>query len=109
MKVLLDECVDQRFRKELIGVEVVTVQEAGWAGKKNGELLSLAANHYDVFITVDRNLYFQQNIPKVKIAVLVLIARSNRLADLKPLASDVLSSLATLNAGEIAFVPKRPS
>jgi uncharacterized protein DUF5615 len=108
MKVLLDECVDQRFRKELIGVEVVTVQEAGRAGKKNGELLSLAANHYDVFITADRNLYFQQNIPKLNIAVLVSIARSNRLADLKALSADVLSKLAILKPGEIAFAPKQP-
>jgi hypothetical protein len=86
MKILLDECVDQRFRKELLDHEVITVQEAGWAGKKNGELLALAATKHQVFITVDRNLYFQQNLPKLNIAVLILVARSNRLADLKPLA-----------------------
>jgi hypothetical protein len=109
VKILLDECIDQRFRKELLGHEVSTVQEAGWAGKKNGELLSLASNEYDVFLTVDRNLYFQQNIPKLKIAVLVLIARSNRLADLEPLAAEALSRLMMLKPGEIAFVPKQPS
>ena len=58
MKILLDECVDQRFRGDLFGHDVVTVQESGWAGKKNGELLALAAKTYQVFITVDRNLYF---------------------------------------------------
>ena len=93
MKILLDECVDQRFRKELRGHAVSTVQEAGWAGKKNGELLSLASSDYDVFLTVDRNLYFQQNLVKLKISVLVLIARSNRLADLKPLTDEVLREL----------------
>ena len=71
MKILLDECVDQRFRKDLVGHDVVTVQEAGWAGKKNGELLGLASESYDVFLTVDRNLYFQQNRSTITIAVLV--------------------------------------
>lgn len=107
MKILLDECVDQRFRKELHGHEVVTVQEAGWSGKKNGELLSLASSAYDAFITVDRNLYFQQNLPKLKIAVIMLVARSNRLADLKPLAGEVLRQLSTIGQGEISFVPKQ--
>jgi hypothetical protein len=105
MKILLDECVDQRFRKELPGHEVITVQEAGWAGKKNGELLALAATKYEVFITVDRYLYFQQNLPKINIAVLILAARSNRLADLKPLAVDVLGELPTMNPGDIRVVP----
>jgi hypothetical protein len=58
VRILLDECVDQRFRRDLVGHEVITVQEAGWAGKKNGDLLALAAKTYQVFITVDRNLYF---------------------------------------------------
>jgi len=83
VKILLDECVDQRFRRDLVGHEVITVQEAGWAGKKNGELLALAAKTYQVFITVDRNLYFQQNFSAFSIAVLVLSARTNRLGRLK--------------------------
>jgi predicted nuclease of predicted toxin-antitoxin system len=107
VKILLDECVDQRFRKELIGYDVATVQEAGWAGKKNGQLLALAAEKYQVFITVDRNLYFQQNLPKLTIAVLILVARSNRLADLKPLAVDVLKELPNLNSGDVCLVPKQ--
>jgi hypothetical protein len=57
----------------------------GWAGIKNGLLLTLAEKDFDVFITVDKNLSFQQNLPKFNIAVLVLHATSNRLADLKPL------------------------
>lgn len=107
MRILLDECVDQRFRNELIGHEVLTVQEAGWAGKKNGELLSLASQNYDVFITVDRNLYFQQNFSKLNLAVLVLVAPSNRLADLKHLGSKVLLELAIVQPGQISFIPKQ--
>jgi predicted nuclease of predicted toxin-antitoxin system len=99
VKILLDECVDQRFRRDLIGHEVITVREAGWAGKKNGELLALAATTYLVFITVDRNLYFQQNFSNFNIAVLILEARSNRLADLRPLAKDVFIGAVSVKAG----------
>ena len=71
---------------------------------KNGELLALAEQEFDVFITVDRNLSFQQNLPKFNIAVLVLQARSNRLADLKPLAPQVLSTLSSLTKGTAEVV-----
>jgi predicted nuclease of predicted toxin-antitoxin system len=109
VRILLDECVDQRFRRDLVGHEVITVQEAGWAGKKNGELLALAVKTYRVFITVDRNLYFQQNLSNFNIAVLVLEARTNRLADLRPLAKDVLSELSLLKPGQVSIVPKKSS
>ena len=109
MRILLDECVDQRFRRELVGHDVATVQEAGWAGKKNGELLALAAKAYQIFITVDRNLYFQQNFSSFNIAVLVLAARTNRLADLRPLAQDVLSELSVLKPGQVSLIPKKSS
>ena len=109
MRILLDECVDQRFRRDLVGHEVITVREAGWAGKKNGELLALAAKTYLVFITVDRNLYFQQNLSNFNIAVLILEARSNRLADPRPLAKDVLSELLVLKPGQVSIIPKKSS
>jgi hypothetical protein len=107
VRSLLDECVDQRFRRDLVGHEVITVQEADWAGKKNGELLALAAKTYQVFITVDRNLYFQQNLSAFNIAVLVLAARTNRLADLRPLAKDVLLELSILKPGQVSIIPKK--
>lgn len=104
MKILLDECVDQRFRKELPGHEVSTVREMGWAGKKNGELLTLATQFFHVFITVDRNLYFQQNLSKFNITVFILAAKSNRVSDLRPLASLVLEQLTKLNAAEVRVI-----
>jgi hypothetical protein len=64
VKLLLDECVDRRFAKELQGHFVKTVPQMGWATIKNGELLALAEKEFDVFITVDRNLSFQQNLSK---------------------------------------------
>ena len=76
----------------------------GWATIKNGELLALAEKEFDVFITVDRNLSFQQNLSKFGIAVLVLHAPSNRRADLKPLAPKILSLLPSLTMGKAAIV-----
>jgi hypothetical protein len=76
----------------------------GWAGVKNGQLLALAEAEFDVFITVDRNLSFQQNLSQFNIAVIVLQAPSNRLADLKPLAPEVLAILATATKGQATVV-----
>lgn len=104
MKLLLDECIDRRLTKVLEGHDVKTVPEMGWAGIKNGALLTLAESEFDVFITVDRNLSFQQNLPKFKIAVLVIHATSNRLADLKPLAPEILSTLPILTKGAVDHV-----
>jgi len=104
VKLLLDECIDRRFSRDLADHEVKTVPQMGWSGIKNGELLILAENEFDVFITVDRNLSFQQNLPKFNIAVLVLHASSNRLADLKPLAPKILSILPTLSKGEAKHI-----
>jgi hypothetical protein len=99
VKLLLDECLDRRLAKDLEGHDVRTVPQMGWAGIKNGELLTLAEHDFDVFITVDRNLSFQQKLPKFNIAVLVLYAPSNRLADLRVLAPKILSTLPTLKNG----------
>ena len=100
----MDECIDRRLAKDLAGHDVKTVPQMGWAGIKNGALLTLAENEFDVFITVDRNLSFQQNLPKFNIAVLVLHATSNRLADLKPLAPKILTTLPTLTKGDAQHV-----
>lgn len=104
MKLLLDECIDRKFAKEFADYEVKTVPQMGWAGIKNGQLLTLAEAEFDIFITVDRNLSFQQNLPQFDIAVIVLQAASNRLADLKPLVPNILASLATAAKGQATLV-----
>lgn len=104
MKILLDECLDRRLAKEIIGHEVQTVPQMKWAGVKNGELMRLAETEFDVFITVDRNLSFQQNLPKFNIAVLVLRARSNRLADLQPFAEKIIEILPRLEKGKAQVI-----
>lgn len=104
MKVLLDECVDQRLAREITGHEVVTVPDASWASSNNGDLLTLAQKNFDAFVTVDRNLAFQQYVPRFSIAVLVLRARTNRLSDLRPLIPRLLELLPTAKKGEITWV-----
>ena len=82
MKVLLDECVPKRLGRLLSEHDVVTTPQAGWAGNRNGELLQRASKGFDVFVTVDRNLAFQQNPSNLPLPVIVIHARSNKLKDL---------------------------
>ena len=93
MKILLDECVPTRLRRSLPQHDVVTAQEAGFAGVKNGELLRLAAADFDAFVTVDRNLAFQQNPDNLPIAVIVINSRSNKLKDIEPHVPVLLQTL----------------
>ena len=104
MKVLLDECVDWRLSRDIHGHEVKTARQMGWETIKNGELLTLASKEFDVFITVDRNLFFQQNFSSFRIAVIVLRAKSNRLADLRPLVPTLLTLIPVAEAGVATFV-----
>ncbi len=96
MKVLLDECIDKQLAKELPGHSVRTVPQEGWAGLKNGRLLSLAEKKFDVFITVDRNLSVQQDLSKYNVAILVLSAPTNRFEDLRKLVPKILAKVPIL-------------
>ena len=104
MKVLLDECVDSRLAEHLVGVEVVTVAARGWGGITNGKLLALAAPEFDAFVTVDRNLSFQQHLPKFDIAVILLTSKSNRVDDLVALVPKLLESLPTARKGGVTAI-----
>ena len=84
MRLLLDEGVPRRLGHELVGHEVATVQQRGWGGISNGELLALAAPEFDVFVTVDQGIPFQQNLASLDIAIVSMVARSNDIADLRP-------------------------
>lgn len=104
MKVLVDECVDWRLSREIVGHDVKTARQMGWSTIKNGELLALAAKEFDVFVTVDRNLSFQQNLPAFAIPVIVLRAKSNRLSELQPLVPELLASIPTAKRGVVTYV-----
>jgi len=101
MKVLLDESLPRPLKRELSGHEVMTVPEVGWAGKDNGELLQLASLEFDVFVTADQGLQYQQDLSGYDIAVVTLVARTNRLEDLKPIVPRLLEVLPALKAGEV--------
>ena len=75
MKVLLDECIDWRLARGIVGHDVKTAGQMDWTTVKNGELLTLASEHFDVFVTVDRNLIFQQHVVAFSVAVVVLQAK----------------------------------
>jgi predicted nuclease of predicted toxin-antitoxin system len=104
VRVFLDECVDWRFARDLTSHDVRSARQMGWTATKNGELLALAAAQFDVFVTVDRNLAFQQNVSSLPIAVIVIRATSNRLAALRTMVPDLLAAIASAKSGEVMLV-----
>jgi len=104
VRVLLDECVDWRLTRDIIGHDVRTARQMGWTAIKNGELLALASEHFDVFVTVDRNLSFQQNLDVFSIAVIVLRTKTNRLADIRRLVPKLLAAIDNAVPGAPKFV-----
>jgi predicted nuclease of predicted toxin-antitoxin system len=104
MRVLLDECVPKRLRTELTAHAVRTVAEMGWSGITNGELLQKAAAEFDCFLTVDRNLQFQQRIDALPLAVLVIRALDNRIETLRPRMADVREALMSIAAKELKVI-----
>ena len=104
MRILLDECVDHRLSEAIVGHHVEAVGGRGWSGTKNGDLLTLAAREYDVFVTTDRNLAFQQNAQQFDIGIIVLVAKSNRLDALQALVPELLRTLPFAKAGQVRNV-----
>nr|VFJ76270.1 MAG: hypothetical protein BECKFW1821C_GA0114237_11023 [Candidatus Kentron sp. FW] len=98
--VLLDECVDRKLASYIVGHNVQTAVKAGWASYENGELLRLAQRDFDVLITMDRNLVYQQSVAKFDIAVIVLSGKKfNRMRDLLPLVPDLLDAIQVIKPG----------
>lgn len=104
MRLLLDECAPRRLRRDFTGHTVSTVEEARLKGFKNGQLLRAAAGNFDVIITVDQNLTYQQNLSSFDISVLILVAKSNRYQDLKAIMPKALHSLREIKPDEIVGV-----
>ena len=105
MKVLIDECIPRKIKRSLPGHECQTVPEAGLAGKTNGELLSLAERHgFEVFLTVDKGIEYEQNPIGRSIAIIIVRAKSNRLADLLLHAAECVARISSLQRGQIARI-----
>jgi len=106
MKVLLDENIDKKL-KEILStseIECQTVKGAGYRGKKNGELLALADDVYDVFVTMDKSIRKQQNFVGLRIALLLIRAQSNRIKDVTPYLQEIIAALQSIKPGEFREV-----
>jgi hypothetical protein len=104
LKVLLDECVDARFAPHVTGFDTQTVLGKGWEGIANGKLLALAQAEFDVFVTVDKNLSFQQHLPKFSIAVILVHCKSNRVEDLVLLLPELLEAIPKAPMRQVSHV-----
>ena len=96
MRILLDESVPGRLGPLLAGHTAVSVQRKGWASNKNGKLLALAADEFDVLLTADKGMEYQQNMATLPVAILVVLARSNRIEDLALAVPSILAALAEI-------------
>jgi hypothetical protein len=102
MRILLDECVPRPLKRQLTQYEVKTVTEMGWAGTKNGQLLKkMQEAQFTILLTTDQNLRYQQNLEQAGVAIVVMVANSNRLPDLIPLIPQVCDALETIAPGQV--------
>ncbi len=104
MRVLLDECLPKFLKQEFQKHKVSTVPDMGWAGKTNGELLRLAKEKFDVFITIDQNLQYQQNLKQSQMAVILLSVKSNRPETFELSISKVRETLETIQQGQFIHI-----
>ena len=108
MRVLIDECIDERFRNSLSEHDCETVRYAGLAGLKNGELLVAAETaKFDIFLTVDQGIEYQQNLTGRNIAIIIFRTKSNRLKDLLPLVRAGLACIESIQPGQIVRIGDR--
>lgn len=100
----MDESLPRKLAGVLSGFEVVTVNEAGWSGIENGELLRRASGHFEVFLTGDKNLRHQQNLAKVPLGIVVIGGYGTKLEDLLPLAPRLREGIEGVSAGELVII-----
>lgn len=105
MRLLLDECVPRPLRRDLAVHDVQHVVDMGWSSKRNNELLKLMlAERFETLLTVDQHIEFQQNVRASGIGVVVVVAGTNRLKELRPLVPQMLEALAKVRAGQLIRV-----
>ena len=102
--MLLDECVPRKLKSDLPGHDVQTVTEVGWSGIKNGPLLRRAAQQFDIFLTVDQGVEYQQNLFGLDLAIVVMVAATNDIDDLRPLMPRVREVLGQISPGNVVKV-----
>jgi len=105
VKILLDECVPRRLVRDL-PFEVQTVPAIGLAGLQNGDLLQAVCDDYDVFLTLDQNLQYQQNLADFPIGIIVVCAPSNRYDDISPFVPQILSALDAISPTNLVILSR---
>jgi predicted nuclease of predicted toxin-antitoxin system len=107
MKILLDECVTKHLKPKLAPHEVVTVREMGWSGIKNGKLMSLCAeNNFEILLTIDKNLQYQQNLDKYSIAIVIFDSNSSDISDLESFIPKFLTQIESFEKHKAHLLPK---
>jgi hypothetical protein len=104
LKILLDHCVPAPLRRSFPTHDVRTTAQMGWANLQNGRLMAAAAPQFQVFLTVDKNIPYQQNLDNVQVAVIFLDTPTNTLEALLPLVPVVESVLPTLKPGHMIVI-----
>jgi hypothetical protein len=104
MRILLDVCLPRQLRRDLVGHDVRTVAAMGWAGIRNGALLRLAEGSFNVFVTIDQNIPYQQALRGMSIAMVILSAVDHRIETLQPLMGNVLAAIDQINPGEVVRI-----
>jgi hypothetical protein len=104
MRVLLDECLPRKLKQEVHADFVRTVPEMGWASTKNGALLHLAQQDFDIFLTNDQSIEHQQNLKLFDLAIIVLVAPTNDIEDLKPLIPEANKAIKNISSREIRYI-----
>ena len=107
MKILFDNCTPATLRRHFVGYDVTLAAERGWEEYRNGALLEIAQHEFDVIISVDTNIKYQQRLEKYEIALIVLRGFKNTGPRLRELIPDVLLQLATIQPGEVVYLSHR--
>jgi predicted nuclease of predicted toxin-antitoxin system len=104
VRIFIDECIDWRLTRCFGEIETKTARQMGWSELKNGKLLREAAKQFDVFVTVDRSIEFQNNLSQIPIAVVILVAQSNLLQSLAALVPKVIEKIPDLAVGTVTRI-----
>jgi predicted nuclease of predicted toxin-antitoxin system len=104
MRILLDECVPAKLRSFLQPHSVFTVQMMGWSGTKNGDLIKLADPQFDVFITIDKNLSYQQNLTRIRMSIILISLNNNRFTSILSKSDDIKTAINNVSPSSFIVV-----
>ena len=104
MKILLDENVHHGFRNILSSHDVFTVQFMGWSGVKNGQLLKMADGKFDVLITLDAGILYQNDFTDISLSVITLVSKNIKLEALLPLVPELIKTLSFIKPGQVVNI-----